>query len=106
MHNACVVSKPDAELYLKDVTPLWRAFWFHMHLMARNLAEFADGLGTISDDVFAYHVSGQKNDLSRWIREVIGDATLAADLAVVTTKEQAANAVRARLDELRLAARQ
>ncbi len=103
MPNVCAVSKEDAELFLKDVAPLWRAFWFHMHLMARNIEEFGAGLATISDDVFAYHVSGQKNDLARWVREVIGDAELAKELDGVTTKEAATAAVRGRLTELHMA---
>ncbi len=92
-------------MYLRDVEPPWRAFWFHMHRMAKNLAEFADGLGTISDEVFEYHVSGQKNDLERWVQEVIGDAVLAERLSAVRTKEDAARAARERVEELRAAAR-
>ena len=94
------VDRETAELYLKNVEPLWRAFWFHMHLMARNIEEFAAGLDTISDEVFAYHVSGQKNDFSRWIQEVIGDASLARALGTVRTKEEAASIVQERLAEL------
>lgn len=101
--NVCAVERTDAEMFLKDVEPMWRAFWFHMHLVAKNLEEFADGLTTISDDVFVYHVSGQKNDFERWSREVIGDAALANDLEGVATKEDAARIVAARLKELRAA---
>jgi hypothetical protein len=101
----CAVNAEEARAYLADVTPMWRAFWFHMHLVARNLREFAAGLTEISDDVFAYHVSGQKNDLARWVREVIGDATLAAELDRVRTKEEAAAAAQARLAALEAAAR-
>lgn len=92
-----------ASMYLRDVSPLWRAFWFHMHLMAKNLREFSDGLGTISDEVFAYHVGGEKNDLARWIQEVIGDASLARALSGVGTKEEAAAIVRERLAQLEAA---
>jgi hypothetical protein len=94
------ISAETAALYLKDVDPLWRAFWFHMHLMAKNLEEFADGLGMISDEVFAYHVSGQKNDLARWVQEVIGDAWLAQQLLAVKTKEEAADVVKERVAAL------
>lgn len=94
------VSAESARLYLQDADPLWRAFWFHMHLMARNLREFAVGLGEISDEVFAYHVSGQKNDLSRWVQEVVGDSELALALARVKTKEEAAALAKARVAEL------
>jgi hypothetical protein len=101
--NVCAVERTDAEMFLKDVEPMWRAFWFHMHLVAKNLEEFADGLTTISDEVFAYHVSGQKNDLERWTREVIGDAALANELGGVATKEDAARIVADRVKELRAA---
>jgi alpha-amylase len=98
------VDAKTATLYLRDVTPLWRAFWFHMHLMAKNLREFADGIGTISDEVFFYHVSGEKNDFARWVQEVIGDASLARALSGVGTKEEAAAIVRERLAQLEAAA--
>lgn len=101
--NVCSVERTDAEMFLKDVEPMWRAFWFHMHLVAKNLEEFAAGMTTISDDVFAYHVSGQKNDFERWAREVIGDAALANNLEGVATKEDAARIVAARLKELQSA---
>src|SRR5688572_11583043 len=100
MKQKCGVEPEAAVMYLKDAEPLWRAFWFHMHLMAKNLREFGEGLGTISDEVFAYHVSGQKNDLSRWVGEVIGDATLADDLRTVKDQHQAAAMVRDRVAEL------
>lgn len=99
--NVCAVERADAEMYLKDVEPMWRAFWFHMHLVAKNLEEFAEGMTAISDEVFAYHVSGQKNDFERWAREVIGDASLANELEEVATKEDAAHIVAARVKELK-----
>jgi hypothetical protein len=98
------VSPENARRYLKDVEPMWRAFWFHMHLVAKNLEEFGDGVGTISDEVFAYHVSGQKNDLSRWVLEVIGDSELGSRLAGVKNQRDAAAAVKARIVELKTAA--
>ncbi|MEY4723026.1 MAG: hypothetical protein RLZZ324_539 [Candidatus Parcubacteria bacterium] len=98
------IAPETARTYLQDVEPLWRAYWFHMHLMAKNLREFADGLGVISDDVFDFHVSGQKNDLARWVREVIGDAELAALLDNVRTKEEAFALAKARVKDLESAA--
>jgi hypothetical protein len=95
------VTKETAALYLRDIEPMWKAFWLHMHLVAKNLEEFASGLGQISDDVFAYHVSGQKNDLAKWVQEVVGDAMLAQRLAGVGSKEDAAAIVGERVAELR-----
>ncbi len=104
MHDFHVDAK-TAKLYLKDVDPLWRAFWFHMNLMAKNLKEFGEGLGTISDEVFAYHCGGEKNDLARWVREVIGDAELAQALDSVKNQADAAALVNERVSMLAQAAR-
>jgi hypothetical protein len=97
------VSAEIAREYLRDVQPMWKAFWFHMHLVAKNLEEFAEGLSQISDDVFAYHSSGQKNDLADWIHEVIGDSVLARQLRAVRTKDEASLVVHNRLVELQRA---
>jgi hypothetical protein len=99
------IAPETARTYLADVSPLWRAYWFHMHLVAHNMQEFAQGLGEISNDVFMFHVSGQKNDLARWVREVIGDSELAALLDNVRSKEEAAALTRARVSDLIAAAR-
>lgn len=96
---------PDlAREYLRDVTPMWRAFWLHMHLMAKSLDELGNGLAAASDEVFSYHVSGQKNDVAGWVREVVGDSHLARTLAYVRTREDAARIVRERVEALKLAA--
>ena len=103
MAETCTVNAETARLYLKDVDPPWQGFWFHMHLVAMNLAQFADGLEQISDEVFAYHLGGQKNDLARWVQEVVGDAELAAALKNVQNKEEAARVTRNRVNELKKA---
>ncbi|MDD5251989.1 MAG: hypothetical protein PHT12_05135 [Patescibacteria group bacterium] len=97
------VSAEIAREYLRDVEPMWKAFWFHMHLVAKNLPEFADGLAQISDDVFAYHASGQKNDLAAWVQEVIGDAVLARQLRSARNKEESAKLAAERVVELKRA---
>jgi hypothetical protein len=97
------VSEEVARIYLRDVEPMWRAFWFHMHSVARNLEEFTAEVGEISDEVFAYHVSGQKNDLAGWVQEVIGDSVLARELAGVKDQHEAHRACTARVAELKRA---
>ncbi len=94
------VSEEIARQYLRDIEPKWKDFWFHMHLVAGNLKEFADGLGQINDEVFAYHASGQKNDLAAWVQEVVGDSVLARELLSVKTRAEAEQVVRARVTEL------
>jgi H+-transporting ATPase len=63
----------------------------------RDMEELAEGLGAISDDTFAYHVNSEKNDFSKWVRDVIRDEKLAGDLATATNRIQAAKYVTARL---------
>ncbi len=94
------VSEEMAREYLRDIEPKWKDFWFHMHLVAGNLREFADGLGQINDEVFAYHASGQKNDLAAWVREVVGDSVLARELESVSTRAEAERVVRERVVQL------
>lgn len=94
------ISEEIANEYLRDVEPMWKAFWFHMHLTARNLEEFAEGMTQIDDDIFRYHASGQKNDFARWVREVIGDSVLARELSSVGSREKATGMIRRRVDEL------
>lgn len=99
------VSRENAIYYLRAVEPKWKGFWLHMHLVAFGLEEFADGLTDISDEVFAYHFNPPKNDLAKWVREVVGDAELAQDLDGIKSKEEAVRLVRSRVEALKRAAK-
>lgn len=98
------VSREIARTYLRDIEPPWKRFWFHMHRVAKNLAEFGEGLAAVDDDAFVYHTAGQKNDISAWVREVVGDSVLADELQKVKRREEAAALVRERVATLRKAA--
>lgn len=100
------VTKEIAEEYLRDIDPPWKAFWFHMHSVAKNLREFAEGLDGISDEVFEYHVEGQKNDLAKWVHEVVGDSVLARALEEVADQHEAARIVSERVEVLEKSRRQ
>src|SRR5690606_22307598 len=95
------ITESIADEYLKEVTPPWRWFWFHIHLVAKDLEGFGEGLAQISDDVFRYHVSGQKNDISKWVHDVIGDTVLSRQLRDIKTKEEAESMVRDRVSKLK-----
>jgi len=95
------ISKDTAEHYLRDISPMWRAFWFHMHLYAKNLAEFSAGLEEIEDGVYLYHAEGHKNDLAKWVREVVGDGALADDLEKVRTRNEAVEITKKRVSDLK-----
>lgn len=46
----------------------------------RNLNELSKSLENIDDTVFMHHVNGERNDFSNWIKDVLKDEKLAADL--------------------------
>jgi len=83
--------------WLENV-PQDKVFWCYDGRVVRNMNELAAALREMSEETFHYHATGEKNDFSNWVRDVIGDATLANQL------QKAANsAASARKVELRLA---
>ena len=100
------ISPEQARYWLRDIEPKWKGFWLHMHLVAFNLAQFAEGVAAINDEIFSYHVSGQKNDFAKWVREVVGDSELAQALEAARTREEAARVLRYRVEDLKNAAEQ
>jgi len=67
----------------------------------RNLTELRDTLAGMENESYVHHVTEQKNDFSRWVRDVIGEEKLAADLGKSATKSQAAKAVSTRITFLK-----
>jgi len=74
-----------------------KVFWCHDGRAVKNMDELAVALGEMSEDTFHYHANREKNDFSNWIRDVIGDARLARELAKIATKTTAARKVEMRL---------
>jgi len=92
--------KEVAGLWLRDVPPD-KVFWFHDGRMVKNLNELATTLREMPEETFHYHVTGDKNDFSNWVRNVIGDVTLANQLQKATAQATAARRVEMRLNWLR-----
>jgi len=92
--------KELAELWLRDV-PQDKVFWFHDGRMAKNLDELATTLREMTEETFHYHANGDKNDFSNWVRDVVGDVTLANQLQKATTQATAARKMETRLNWLR-----
>jgi hypothetical protein len=92
--------KELAELWLRDV-PQDKVFWFHDGRMAKNLDELATTLREMTEETFQYHATGDENDFSKWVRDVIGDVTLVNQLQKATTHTTAARRVEMRLNWLR-----
>jgi hypothetical protein len=88
--------KEQADKVLANV-PEESIFWCHDGRTFRDMVELAEGLVAISDDTFAYHVNSERNDFSKWVKDIIGDEKLASDLATATSRIQATEYVTARL---------
>ena len=66
----------------------------------RNVRDLEAGLERMRDDYFAYHANPEKNDFSKWVKDVIDDGYLAAQLAACRTREEALEVVTKRLARL------
>jgi hypothetical protein len=83
----------------KSVTrvPVEFVFWCHDGSTFADLRELAEGLAAMSDETFFYHSNPAKQDFANWVRDVIEDAWLAEELAMATSRLQAAECVTGRL---------
>jgi hypothetical protein len=90
------ILKSDAEKLLGNV-PDEYVFRCCDGSVFRNMRELHDGLTTMSDESFAFHVGKDKNDFNSWVRDIIKDEKLARDLLKSTNRNQAAKSVAARI---------
>jgi hypothetical protein len=93
------VSKEEAKRCLGDV-PDEKRFWCHDGKIIKNLKELRKALIDMNDETFHYHLGGGRNDFSKWIREVVGDDTLAEALSKAKSHMQASQAVAERISFL------
>jgi len=90
------VPKTPTPKYLATV-PEAKIFRSHDGKIIKNLDELAQVLRNMSDDTYIYHVNRSKNDFATWVRVVLGDRELAADLKTTMSRSDAANKVRDRV---------
>ena len=95
-----VTKKSIASLWLGDV-PQDKVFLCQNGSVIKNIDELAAALRVMSYETYHYHVTGTKNDFSTWVRDVIGDKTLAKQLQEVTISSAAAHRTEKRLAWLR-----
>jgi len=91
--------KLDVEKLLGDV-PDENVFRCYDGSIYRNMRELRDGLETLSDETFAFHVRAERNDFGNWVRDIIGDEKLARDLIKTRNKLQSAKSVAERIRSL------
>jgi hypothetical protein len=54
-----------------------QCFWTTDGNIIGNLVELRDRLNEMADEVFAHHVTKERNDFANWINDVLNDAELA-----------------------------
>ena len=86
-------------LLLRDV-PQDKVFWCNDGRVVKNLSELVVALQQMSDETYSHHVTGDKNDFSNWVRDVIGDVNLARDMQKAVGHNSAAKTVETRLARL------
>ena len=92
-------NKEDAQRVLKHVPDVKR-FYCHDGKILNSIYDLKTALETVSGHTYNYHVSAEKNDFARWVREVLGDDKLAKDLAKVLEQKEAALLVAERISWL------
>lgn len=83
-----IITKDKAKCWLSDV-PEDKSFRCHSGEMLRNLKELSAALANMSQETYQHHVSKDRNDFSIWVRDVIGDVTLANQLQKATSQADA-----------------
>ena len=73
------IKKSKAKPCACDVQPEY-AFWMCDGRILKNLCELNEALDQMNDDVFRYHVNTEKNDFAIWIKDVMKNEKLAAEL--------------------------
>jgi len=93
------ISKEEAKRRLGDV-PDDKRFWCQDGKAIKNLKELRKALIDMSDETFHHHSGGERNDFSKWIKDVVGDEKLASDLSKAKSRIQANQAVAKRISFL------
>lgn len=62
-------------------------FWTCDGRVLRNLHDLHHALQEMSEETFCYHVNKEKNDLAKWVRQVLQDSQLAKDISRIRTRK-------------------
>jgi chromosomal replication initiation ATPase DnaA len=90
------ILRQDAEKRLANV-PEEYIFWCCNGSTLRNMKELREAFATMTDEVFAYHANEDRNDFSKWVKDIIRDEKLARDLGKSVKRTQAAKCVAERI---------
>ncbi|MEA2036521.1 MAG: hypothetical protein U9O94_03370 [Nanoarchaeota archaeon] len=96
--------KESALNLLRGIEPE-RCFWVNHGPILCNLEALEGALKDIDDDKYKYHVNKDKNDLSTWVSEVVGDGTLGRQIGSTKTRKTALKKVKDRVAFLKKVAK-
>jgi hypothetical protein len=91
-----VRTKEDAKRVLKHV-PEEKRFYTHDGSILSNLYDLKNALGKMNHATYGHHVTHEKNDFARWVREVLADDKLANDLLKAAGQKDASRLVTERI---------
>ena len=89
-------NKEDAQRVLRHV-PEEKRFHCHDGSIFNNIHDLKTGLERMHQPAYHHHVTDDKNDFARWVREVLGDDKLSREIAAAPDKGEAARVVAARI---------
>ena len=87
------LTRQNAKKLLADV-PAEFMFYCHDGKVFKNMEELKDGLVNMSDDIYSFHANENRNDFSKWVRDVIKDDELADGLSSITVVSSSSDAAR------------
>ena len=89
-------NKEDAQRVLRSVPDVKR-FYCHDGDILNNIYELKAALGKMHSSAYRHHVTEEKNDFARWVRDVLGDDKLAGNLAKSPEQKEAFSIVADRI---------
>jgi len=87
------------EVILLQVDDPAKAFWFCNGFIAHDLHELSDSLKKIDQSSFKHHVNDRKNDIAKWVEDILNDKRLAKRLYRVKTLKTTISKVNQRLEQ-------
>lgn len=97
--SAGIRNKDDAQRALRHV-PDEKRFYCHDGRILNNIYDLKSALEEMHADTYSHHVTDEKNDFARWVKEVLLDDKLSNELAKCTCAEDAAVIVSERISWL------
>jgi hypothetical protein len=92
-------NKEDAQRVLRHVPDVKR-FYCHDGSILNNIYDLKTALEKMNAQTYHHHVTDEKNDFARWVREVLVDDKLSHELEKSASKQDAARIVAERVSWL------